>query len=321
MQVSQDYLAQLRIALRSEVVHRFVRTRLWKSLTTINIAPGCIADIDALLELLACRKDVTTGSFSAAIDTFSQTWRVHLDRAYFVDYEALRWPYVRDYVLNDIEPKMRLGRCLDVGCGRGWLTSQLVASGMADTAFGIDAADYASEWKERLAQFGGVGLEFAPVPTSKLSEWVQGRRKFDTMLMLYVLHHSSEYWVARTLSILRDLLSENSRLIILEDSCSTSLAAKHDRDQIAELWSSIAAGSTPYALTDAFHIQVVLDFVAVRLLASFDDVDMPCTYKTVEEWGHLFGQLGFRVEKIAYLGFPEMRDIDVPQSYFVLRAK
>jgi hypothetical protein len=116
-------------------------------------------------------------------------------------------------------------------------------------------------------------------------------------------------------------MSPESRLIILEDSFSRTMPSKHNRDCIDKLWSSLASASEIYALTDAFHIQVVLDFVAVQLLANFSDVQMPCTYKRTDEWERLFIQAGFRIEKSVYLGFPKERDIDVPQSFFSLRPQ
>jgi hypothetical protein len=115
-------------------------------------------------------------------------------------------------------------------------------------------------------------------------------------------------------------MAPDCRLVILEDSYSAELAAKHDHDGIAGLWASLGAASHVYALTDGFHIQTVLDFVAVQLLACFGDVEMPCTYRRMTEWESLFVQLGFRIERSVYLGFPQARDIDVPQAYFVLRS-
>jgi 2-polyprenyl-3-methyl-5-hydroxy-6-metoxy-1,4-benzoquinol methylase len=200
MQLTPDYIAQLRVAMRSDAVRRFVRTRLTQSLTFINIDPACIAAIHGILESLAYRKTVTPESLAAAGEKFQKTWRAHLNRTYFIEYEALRWPYLRDYVLSDVDPNIRLGRCLDIGCGRGWLTTQLVTSDVADSALGIDAAGYESEWKDRLAQCKRHGLEFARVPVGELVDWTQQQAKFDTILMLYVLHHSSEYWAAGVLA-------------------------------------------------------------------------------------------------------------------------
>jgi len=321
MKLTEDYIAQLQVAMRSDVARRFIRTRLTESLLLINIDPVCIAAIHSVLEFLAYRQRITPESLAVVGEKFQKAWRVHLNRTYFIEYETLRWPYLRDYVLKDIDPNIRLGRCLDTGCGRGWLTSQLVISRLADSAMGIDAAGYESEWKERLAQFKGPGLDFVRVPVGDFGDWTQRQAKFDTILMLYVLHHSTEYWAVTTLQMLQQVMSPVSKLIIVEDSCSTNAPAKHDRDNINGLWASIASSSQIYALTDAFHIQIVLDFVAVQLLANFGDVDMPCTYKKVDEWEHLFDRLGFSVQKAVYLGFPKERDIDVPQSYFVLKLK
>jgi 2-polyprenyl-3-methyl-5-hydroxy-6-metoxy-1,4-benzoquinol methylase len=321
MQLNEDYIAQLRAAVRSETVRRFVKSRLTESLTQIGIDPGCIGDIHEILESLWYRRKLTLESLLEARTTFQSSWRVHLNRTYFIEYEGLRWSYLEELIFNDIDPDIRLGRCLDIGCGRGWLTSKLLTSGKADSVLGIDAAAYLPEWNERLAQAKTPGLKFEQVPIGRFSDWAQAQARFDTVLMLYVLHHSNDFWAVKTLDALRYAMSPLSRLIVLEDSCSTAVAPRYDRGNIGPLWAELASSSRVYGLTDAFHIQMVLDFVAVKLLADFDAVDMACTYKRVDEWTRLFQELGFEIERVVYLGFPRNRDIDVPQSYFVLKAK
>jgi SAM-dependent methyltransferase len=321
MKLSDEYIAQLRAAMRSAPVRSFVHDRLTKSLSAIDIDQACIVAIKRVLDFFTYRKILTPELVTAAMAEFQKAWRVYLNRKYFIDYEVLRWPYLRDYVLREIDSNLRMGRCLDIGCGRGWLTSQLVLSGMADSAVGIDAAEYEPEWKDCLTRFKRTSLSFEREPVGELSDWVKRQSKFDTILMLYVLHHSTEYWGVRTLHSLLEVMSPGSRLIILEDSFSRTMPAKHDRDCIDKIWPSLSSTSEIYALTAAFHIQLVLDFVAVQLLANFSDVQMPCTYKRVDEWEHLFTQVGFRIEKSVYLGFPKERDIDVPQSFFSLRPQ
>ena len=319
MQYTNDYVSRLKIALRSDAVRRFVRLRLTESLVAINIESRCIEAIHSMLEELAFDKESNGDSLTAAVDKFQRTWRAHLNRAYFNEYEGQRWQYLRDYVLKEVDPDLRLGRCLDIGCGRGCLTAELVTSGVADEAVGIDAADFESEWNERLARSKSSNLDFARVSVAELSEWIERQAKFDTILLLYVLHHSNEYFAALTLKSIHDVLHPDSRLIVLEDSCSIAQPAQFDRDNISDVWSLFAKTSGVYPMTEAFHIQVVLDYVAVQILANFVDVDMPCTFKRSDEWESLFDALGFAVEKTVYLGFPKERDIDVPQSFFVLK--
>ena len=114
-------------------------------------------------------------------------------------------------------------------------------------------------------------------------------------------------------------MGPESRLIVLEDACSIDCPPEYDRDHINDLWASVAQSSEVYSLTDTFHIQVILDFVAVQLLANFTDVEMPCSYKRSDEWECFFRDAGFRIENAHYLGFPRERDIDVPQAFFVLK--
>ncbi|SEO15092.1 Methyltransferase domain-containing protein [Rhodospirillales bacterium URHD0017] len=319
MKVETEYVVRLGLALRSESVRQFVRARLTRSLASFGAERGCIADVHSLLNAITTR---TTGDeLNSAISKFQTSWRVHLNRVYFLDYEATRWEYMHEQVLRKIVPSSRLGRCLDIGCGRGCVTAQLVSSGLADEATGIDAAGFEPEWNERVAIGKRNNLEFARISHLELGDWMQRQPKFDTILLLYVLHHSSDYWVTRTLRSIKEGLAPTSRLIVLEDSCSAERKARFDNEQVADTWQELASNSEVYALTDAYDVQVVLDFVAVQLLAGFKDVEMPCTYKRMDEWEDLFRRVGFAIDQTDYLGFPTKRDIDVPQAYFSLRSQ
>ena len=58
-------------------------------------------------------------------------------------------------------------------------------------------------------------------------------------------------------------------------------------------------------------------FVAVQLLAGFEEVRMPCHYRTGASWKDFFGKLGYQVIQTGNIGFPANRDIAVPQGFFV----
>ena len=74
----------------------------------------------------------------------------------------------------------------------------------------------------------------------------------------------------------------------------------------------------PFCRSICFDVQVILDFVAVQLLAGFCNVSMPNNYKPSKEWLKLFDQIGFKLLKEVNIGFPSHRDIDVPQALFIL---
>ena len=205
---------------------------------------------------------------------------------------------------------------------------------LASSVVGIDAADYTSEWNERSADWNQRPPEveevtysrrkpvsFKQVQVGQIETWLQGTGPFDTILLFYVLHHAEEYWAARTLRALQRSLNPKGRLFVLEDSLLLKqdvLPQSRDNLELTNIWRDWAARENLYCLTAAYDAQVVLDFVAVQLLAGFKDVRMPCNYRTTVEWEMCFRGLGYEVAEVNYIGFPEGRDIDVPQALFVL---
>ena len=62
----------------------------------------------------------------------------------------------------------------------------------------------------------------------------------------------------------------------------------------------------------------IYDWVANNVLEQRDWVDIPLSYRTLEEWEKLFMASGFKIIKKKYIGFPAKRDINTPQSLIVL---
>lgn len=278
----------------------------------------CIEDILALLVQIRDHSSESFDEVKKGMDAFHSRWRVHLNRSYFQNYEEIRWEFLSRYVLGNTTLSTKPGNCLDLGCGRGAQTRNLISNRYALSAKGIDATDFAAEWRDRQADVNSDALSFEHIPIDFIGSWSRSQGKYDHILLCYVLHHSSEYWVIQTLEVLKRLLSPQGTIIILEDAYSAVDPPEEDVDGLSAQWLSLASPRNPYELSPAYHIQMVLDFVAVRLLAGFTDVEMPFNYKSCESWKDLFGNLGFRVERSSYIGFPSQRDIDVPQAYFCL---
>jgi SAM-dependent methyltransferase len=312
------YVQLLRRAVRNPMVWQFSISRLSASLGSIGIDKSCVTDIISLLQAIDAPQDSSAPSLAGKIASFQSDWRPHLDRAYFIKYEKIRWSFFLQHVLDRIDPSKQFGRCLDLGCGRGCLTAGLRQCGATSDIVGVDQAHFQSEWRERKFAAKLIGLDFQHVSVADFAQWFCTQSSFDTIFLNYVLHHSNQYWATQTLSDLRRGMKATTRIVVLEDTYFRKLAPLTDPFHLNDLWRDLADQAGPYRATSGFHIQALLDFVAVQLLANFREVDMPCNYERGEEWEAHFVALGFKVLQREYVGFPPDRDIDVPQGYFVL---
>lgn len=304
--------------MRNAPARTFAVERLEISLARIQVHANCARDVIAALNSLLT---VTTReAFFEGIKKFRSTWRSHLARVYFQDYERVRWDYFRRHVVECLlADSGDLGLVLDVGCGRGCITAQLVAGGLVKAAVGIDAVSFDGEWNERRAAVE-TRLSFEHVGVAAFDEWLATKHRFDTIFFSYVLHHSEEFWALRTLRSALSRLPPKGRIVILEDSFGNN-KAKNDPFHLVDRWRELSVSSLAYGTTPAFDVQVILDFVAVQLLAQFDEVAMPCNYRRMDEWEAVFQTIGAKVELSTFIGFPADRDIDVPQALFVISPR
>ena len=320
----EHYVEMLRAAMRRWETRQYVLQRLDESLRSLGLHENCIiAIISILTEFL--RQPITGGQLTERVIAFQRDWRIHLDRRYLKDYEATRWSFMSQYVFKEHDSSVR--RCLDVGCGRGCVTATIFREKLARSVVGIDASNFTNEWNERISESVGTYndkkavVEYKTVPIGQIESWLNQAGQFDLILLFYVLHHSEEYWAGKTLDALKGRLTDGGRVIVLEDSLEIDPAVSpvSDNLNLTRIWRNWATSAKLYSLTPAYDAQVILDFIAVQLLAGFSDVRMPCHYKPSHEWRSYFQQIGYEIENASYVGFPDGRDIDVPQSVFVLK--
>ena len=69
------------------------------------------------------------------------------------------------------------------------------------------------------------------------------------------------------------------------------------------------------------NIMSVYDWVANRVLAQREKVPIPCAYRTLEEWSNILEKKGFKTVMQKFIGFPNDRDINSPQSLIVAEKK
>jgi len=318
---ADEYAEMLSCAMKRSIVRTYALSRLDISLKEIGIDTDCVTRITKILIDIFNDECFTSAKLSDLILQFQKDWRPHLYRAYFGDYESIRWNFIVNLVLNKLGSfKNNLGRCLDIGCGRGCITESLVSHGRAASAWGIDVIDFSSEWRERKKVIGTLRLD--KVPLQNIGDWLRVSEKFDTVFLFYVLHHSNDYWAARTIREVRQYLKRGGIIVVLEDSLLTDKDPDQENDpyKLTPDWRQWIRNDRPYCLSAGFDVQVILDFVAVQLLAGFREVSMPCNYKLGSDWEKMFDEVGLSVVKKINLGFPKMRDIDVPQAVFILKA-
>lgn len=328
--IDDRFSGALRHAMMDSSARVYVVTSLERSLSRISLSQSCIRSVVSLLNFVL-DNEYTTSKFVERVNKFRKEWARHLDRVYFRSYEDLRWECLRRTVFSKVSrseiagcPAVSLGATLDLGCGRGCLSSRLIQTAFASEVVGIDDADFTSEWNERVSSSTtGTRQAFERVRAAELGQWLKTKKPFDTILLSYVLHHSESHFVDMTMDALHHGLTSKGQVIVIEDSLVTSTSAAPDEDplQYFSKWTQWAQESQRYALTPAFNAQAILDFVAVKLLAGFDDVVMPCTYRTSTDWHTVFDGCGFEVKQTINIGFPDDRDIDVPQAAFVLQRK
>ncbi|MCA9485820.1 MAG: hypothetical protein KC506_03170, partial [Nanoarchaeota archaeon] len=104
---------------------------------------------------------------------------------------------------------------------------------------------------------------------------------------------------------------DNVTVVALEDSFSTELVPKED----IGVYDSFSKLSNE----EKVSTMSIFDWVANRILERRDKIPIPFGYRTLEDWQALFEKIGFKVIKKIFIGFPENRDVNTPQSLIVVR--
>ena len=134
---------------------------------------------------------------------------------------------------------------------------------------------------------------------------------FDSVVLTWTLHHMSYNKQIKYLKILYEKIKKGVEITILEDSFSKKLKPSiglkkyHDFKQLS---------AKKQGLVMSFY-----DWVANRMLAQRSKVPIPFAYRTLEEWENLCKKVGFKIKTKRFIGFPDKRDIDTPQSLLIIK--
>lgn len=193
---------------------------------------------------------------------------------------------------------------LDLGCGTGILIHSLSNNQKFKKLIGIDINKYA-EWE----QFKNPKIEFRIIAENEFEDFLK-KTQPDNVVLTWTLHHMNYEEQSRYLKEIFKIINNGSRLIILEDSYSEELLPRSGKiiyDSFMELNSS-----------ERKIVMSIYDWIANRILARRKSVPIPFGYRTLEEWQNLCEGIGYKTIEKVFIGFPDKRDINTPQSFLIV---
>lgn len=197
------------------------------------------------------------------------------------------------------------GKVFDLGCGRGTLIQELIKRDQNSEIVGIDIKE-APEWKRLRSE--KVKLEIIQ-EADFLS--VLEKEKPDSVAVTWVFHHMEYEEQKRYIESLHKALKPGTIIVVLEDSYAETIPPESGKSRYTDFMKNNKE--------DRRKIMGVLDWIANRVFSMRTSMPVPFAYRTLEEWGGVFEEAGFKTVKMRFLGFPDDRDINNPQSLIVLR--
>ena len=193
---------------------------------------------------------------------------------------------------------------LDIGCGTGILAHKLSETNRFDRIVGIDINEY-PEWPK----FSKGNVELFKIEEDKFDEFLK-ELKPKTIVLTWTLHHMDFDEQERYIKKISSVLDEVT-IVILEDSFSEELPPEEDIG-VFDSFSKLNK-------EDKISTISIQDWLANRILERRDEIPIPFTYRTLEEWQSFFESKGFHMVKKRFIGFPENRDVNTPQSLIVVK--
>lgn len=273
-------------------LRKYIESSLSESLRSIGFKDSLIQD------LFKCLDDFN-------FESFKNNYAQQLDAVHEINfYQELVPNLYNKYVIPYI-PSSRV--VMDIGCGNGVLAKNISESSKFDKVVGIDVVSY-PEW----ASFKNNKLRYEVVDRSDFEQYLL-KNIPDTVLLTWTLHHMEYDDQVRYLEYIRQQLKTGSVLVVLEDSYSENI---YPETGIGQHSSFMKLSSE-----DRHTVMSVLDWISNRVLSRSRTCPVTFTYRTLEKWKDLFIKSGFEVVDSRYIGFPLPKNINVPQSLLIVKAK
>jgi ubiquinone/menaquinone biosynthesis C-methylase UbiE len=245
--------------------------------------------------------DFTKDLGSIDAQAFGKKWESQLEKNSDVGFfQDLVPQYFEKYVIPATPDAKKI---LDIGCGTGILGKLYCENSRFGEVVGIDIRPYA-EWKK----FANKKLHLSVVKEAEFAHFIENEKP-DCVTLTWTLHHMEFGEQERYLQSIHKILKPGARVVLLEDSYSETLSPENGQRRCDAFmkWSS----------EDRRNIMTVFDWMANRVLEQRYDVPVPGSYRTLEEWCKVFETSGFRTIAKKFIGFPDKRDINTPQSILV----
>jgi SAM-dependent methyltransferase len=277
----------IRGMLSDDKVRNFVVTNLKNSLKSIGYSEELVDDLISFLDNLD-------------IGGFQKANKEELKKIHTIGFFRKIVPaYFIEHVIPHIPSSEKI---LDIGCGTGILASKLAESGKFKKIMAIDINEY-PEWN----LFASEKTSFYVVKQEEFDDFFI-KNKPNTVVLTWTLHHM-EYEEQK--EYLSKMYEAVDRLVVvaLEDSYSEKLQPRKDIGVYAEFMD--------LTKEERKNFMSICDWIANRVLEMRDKIPIPFAYMTLEEWEKLFQDVGYNVKSKRFIGFPDKRDINTPQSLIV----
>jgi SAM-dependent methyltransferase len=276
--------------LKDKKLAAFIIENLLRSLSSIGFSKSLL---DGLLNNLG----------NLAVKEFGEKWQDELRQIYSIGfYQNLVPKYFSDYVVPVTPASSKI---IDVGCGTGILAKLYAQEDRFGQVIGIDINSY-PEWE----MFRSNKIRFEVLKEEGFTGFLK-TEKPDSIVLTWTLHHMDYDEQERYIGYIHQHLKSAAKILIMEDSYPTTLAPENGKERYEKFMK--------WNINQRKKIMSVYDWVANRALNQRAKIPIPCSYRTLEQWSELLEKKGFKTSTQKFIGFPDNRDINTPQSLIVAR--
>lgn len=219
-------------------------------------------------------------------------------------YQTYKHGYKPQQRFKNLQPWLVGKKVLDTGCGDGLTSRELHKNGYQ--VYLTDVLDYRAPESR---QFPFVRMEDPQaLPYTD--------QRFDTGIVMAVLHHMDE---EDLLPVLSDLHQLCGRLIIEEDCYQVTGSAVPRLEHVLQK-DPFLREFVSLSIEDQLRYLMFVDFFANAITQGILEMEIPFNFRTVSEWQTLFEQQGFRVVETLMLGFQEGFFNRSCHTWFILDA-